>query len=1060
MPPPQNGPTPALLMQQLRPEEKLVLRIIALLPQPVSLDTLLVATATKAVDLLKILGALADRSLIYKDADLGDGFYTLSDTPDAFSVLKGIPEDSRQEDRRVLIEKLTAALEEGKEKNLTLAHLYSQAGLASQGLAWMMSAAEHLLAEQEKGKAAQYFQIVLDNLEAPASSHDKRQMYMDAVLGAVFAEGHRMPLPAQKSHLAVAWNFARRNKDTERFCPLGLAYGRVSEQIGDYPKAAHVFDEVWQEAERSGDQELLKRTTLMTCDFLFRRGRFSEAIARYEQVVGNLEEFPSDQATLKAYSWLGWCYGITGQTSRGLGLLEAVRKQAEGLDFDEIVLFADMLTVLTLLEARLTGEADELLERILNLPESYAGYFVLMAANLAKAYLLFTRNKLGKSFHFLKEAHKYSAKYGWIHQRGPYALETLEGLEKAGFVHPQMTLDSELERMKRWPDIFMRGAAYGMQARRFLEGHQQPREALLSINKAIALLNEAGAKLELARAQIVKARILIHLNRTSKAGTLLQESWEAMSSINVDMFPSDLKPLLKEVDTKELVINTFVEVSKVLGTVRHRESLLKRIINLTMTLTTAQGGAVFLRGDTGELELAASRNLSNDMVESKGFRPHMALIEQAAEAQKEIFREPSEGNGRPGSPSKSEKGWVLCIPIILGDNLLGVLYHNGRLRPKEPLEGDLNFLSAIGNQVAVALDNLQAYENIATLKDRLQEEALYYRSKPTTSPLLANIVGESNAMLRVQKDMEKVAATDSTVLITGETGVGKELVARGIHTLSDRSDGPFIAANLASYSEGVVSSELFGHEKGAFTGAVYAHTGLFELAHGGTLFLDDIQYLPLEIQVKLLRVLQEKEFTRVGGSKAIKADFRLVAATNVPLLDLTAKGDFRSDLYYRLNVFPIRIPPLRERVDDIPILAARFMDTYVRKFGKNVRSISKNNLNRLCSYDWPGNIRELKHVIERGVVISDGETLIIPEISPGHKQNGNLQGFNSLEEVQRSFLKDVLKECSWKVSGPGGVAELLNMKPSTLYSKLKRLGISLKQPDADLAPDSPGKRPG
>ena len=278
-------------------------------------------------------------------------------------------------------------------------------------------------------------------------------------------------------------------------------------------------------------------------------------------------------------------------------------------------------------------------------------------------------------------------------------------------------------------------------------------------------------------------------------------------------------------------------------------------------------------------------------------------------------------------------------------------------------------------------------------------------------------------------------------MIIGETGVGKELVANVIHRQSNRADGPFIAVNIASLPTGVITSELFGHEKGAFTGAHRPRIGRFELAHGGSLFLDDIQNMSMEIQAQLLRVIQEKSFERVGGTKPIKSDFRLIAATNIPLGQLVNQGQFRSDLYYRMNTFPIEVPPLREIKTDIPLLAMHFLDKYNRQFGKNIKGISNRNIKRLTDYSWPGNIRELQHIIERAVILSNDDSLLLPNLDVGqvsHEKKGDIL---SLEKVQRRHIVSVLEKCGWKVSGDDGAARLLEMKPSTLYSKIKRLGI-------------------
>ena len=293
-----------------------------------------------------------------------------------------------------------------------------------------------------------------------------------------------------------------------------------------------------------------------------------------------------------------------------------------------------------------------------------------------------------------------------------------------------------------------------------------------------------------------------------------------------------------------------------------------------------------------------------------------------------------------------------------------------------------------------------------------------------------------------------MAPTDTAVLIQGETGVGKELVARGIHRLSKRAGGPFIPVNTAALSEGLVASELFGHERGAFTGAVQSHPGRFGLADGGTIFLDDIQNISLEIQAKLLRAIQEKKFERVGGTKTVESDFRIIAASNQPLKEMVERGEFRSDLYYRLNVFPIHIPPLRERPEDIPLLALHFLELFKRKLGKNIRGISQKDMEWLIDYSWPGNVRELEHIIERAVILTDGEMLYLPESKKKKLPLGPLQtARETLKEHERLFIVKTLRECGWRVSGPYGAAKVLDVKTTTLFAKMKRLGIERGKAD-------------
>jgi transcriptional regulator with GAF, ATPase, and Fis domain len=339
-----------------------------------------------------------------------------------------------------------------------------------------------------------------------------------------------------------------------------------------------------------------------------------------------------------------------------------------------------------------------------------------------------------------------------------------------------------------------------------------------------------------------------------------------------------------------------------------------------------------------------------------------------------------------------------------------------------------------------------AFAEIQTLKDQLYKENLALREEIDINRMFEEIVGSSPALQVVLSRVARVAPTDSTVLVTGETGTGKELIARAIHKRSQRSSRAFVSVNCAAIPRDLIASELFGHEKGAFTGATQRRLGRFESADGGTIFLDEVGELPSEIQIALLRVLQEREFQRVGGNESLKSDVRVVAATNRDLQTAIAEGGFREDLFYRLNVFPIEVPPLRERKEDIPLLVEYFVDRYASTTGKKIIGISKKSMDLLQSYQWPGNIRELQNVIERSVIISDTEDLSIDESwlqgrSPG-KDSTILAFPQKLAAQEREMIEAALAESNGRVSGPRGAAAKLGIPQSTLDSKIKALKIN------------------
>ena len=383
------------------------------------------------------------------------------------------------------------------------------------------------------------------------------------------------------------------------------------------------------------------------------------------------------------------------------------------------------------------------------------------------------------------------------------------------------------------------------------------------------------------------------------------------------------------------------------------------------------------------------------------------------------------------------------LPLLVEGGAVGALVFLGK-EPDHFSSVQLPLLEEMASVVALALDNCLAYEEITRLKDQLAQENIYLQEEIKTEHNFDEIVGRSPALKKVLTRVEKVAPADSSVLINGETGTGKELIARAIHDLSQRKDRPLIKVNCAALPIGLIESELFGHEKGAFTGALTKKTGRFELAHQGTIFLDEIGDLPPEIQVKLLRILQEPEFERVGGTQTIKVDVRVIAATNRDLEKAVSENSFRSDLYYRLNVFPIHLPSLREREGDVPLLVQYFVNKHASKMGKRIEKVNQKTMRRLTEYAWPGNIRELENVIERSVILSSESILEIEDefaLPSSTHLDQEEKELVTLHDVERNHIVEILNQTGWVVEGRKGAARILDLHPNTLRGRMKKLGI-------------------
>jgi formate hydrogenlyase transcriptional activator len=384
------------------------------------------------------------------------------------------------------------------------------------------------------------------------------------------------------------------------------------------------------------------------------------------------------------------------------------------------------------------------------------------------------------------------------------------------------------------------------------------------------------------------------------------------------------------------------------------------------------------------------------------------------------------------------------VPLKSHDRLLGSL-NVGRFCDTVFTNDEVELLAQAAQQVAIAVENSLAYRKIDELKEKLSKEKLYLEEEIRTNYNFEEIIGDSPAIRDTLQKIVIVAPTDSSVLIQGETGTGKELIARAIHNLSGRKSRTFVKLNCAAIPTGLLESELFGHERGAFTGAIAQKMGRFELAHGGTLFLDEVGEIPLELQSKFLRVLQEQEFERLGGTKTIKVDVRLVAATNRELASMVAEKQFRSDLFYRLNVFPIVNPPLRDRSEDVPRLVQHFTQKFARRMNKRIETVPADTMVTLSRYHWPGNIRELENFIERAVILSRGSNLDAPlaelERLAAESSPDVTRPTATLEEAERDHIRRALDQSHWLVGGPAGAAARLGMKRTTLQSRMKKLGI-------------------
>ncbi|MBI2932280.1 MAG: sigma 54-interacting transcriptional regulator [Planctomycetes bacterium] len=551
--------------------------------------------------------------------------------------------------------------------------------------------------------------------------------------------------------------------------------------------------------------------------------------------------------------------------------------------------------------------------------------------------------------------------------------------------------------------------------------------------------------LVIERTRFIEA--LSRQNRELEAANELKASFVRKLEDEVRLQTAEVK---KAWDREHMLLR----VSNAINASLDIEAIFRITVTEIRNLVRFDRASITLLDETGQhVRFAALEPAQRDILGRNDVIPvEGSAIGQAARSQKTIIAQDLQfqrGHYEDDLLLRAGIRSYVFTPLILRGTSIGTFNLASSL-PVGFSEDDIALLAQVAEQMTIAVANARAYEEIKRLKEELQAENVYLKDELSTEHQFFEIVGANPELGKALRDAERVALTDATVLIRGETGTGKELIARAVHRLSKRRERALIKVNCAALPETLIASELFGHEKGAFTGAVSRKLGRFELADGSTLFLDEIGDLPLEIQAKILRVLQDKEFERVGGTETHRVDVRVVAATNRDLEEAIAAGNFRPDLYYRLNVFPITLPPLRERAEDIRALALHFVAKYARRMSKKISKIAHRSMQVLLNYSWPGNVRELENLIERACIVCDGDTLHIDE---GWLQSASLPAptpeFRTLEEMrdhlrdtERRFYYHILHASSGRIYGDRGAAALLSIRPTTLQSRLKKLGIT------------------
>jgi formate hydrogenlyase transcriptional activator len=1025
-----------------------VLRYLVHYPPPISLDELISLTGSSALAVLRIIEQLKARKIITEKSSYGKGFYFLNNQLlSAVDNTRTLTKDFRTVIRKI-IAVYSATSRDEQERTIALAGLYLKSGeYAPEGFQYIERAANISVETGHKEAAIQYYDFLSKIFLNHHIAKKDAKFFVNSAIAKISLSSHLVPLQEQILLLMKARVTAIKNDLPEPAARVSISLGHALKAAGRYRDASRYFEAGLRLAKQVDDTKLLKAASITLSDFLFWQGRVAEAIAYYEETIGDVEDFGDDVFTLKGIVMVGWCYVICGRVARGIGLIEAVRSKAQSGQMIEVLIFAELMKAVSLIEIRNITEAEVCLERLLSYPEDTLGHYVLWVTHGCQSYVLFAKGRLEEALDHWQKSYQHSRIFGWTHHRGPWNFEILYALEAKGYRVGKITYDSEIERMLKWDDIYMRGVALRYRAIKDIRNDSNTPRILRDLKMSERYLRKSGAQIEMARTHLTLGRYYLEQGQKKRGQAYLERACEFFSKLDKKLFPEELMAFLPQGQRTEVIMERMTSIGETLGVIQDRSLFLDKMINLAMDVTMATRGSFFVIDEKKEVIPTASRNLDPASL-NRGFLEKIKpkILEANWKGDEVVFLDAAKD-----SSLSSEIGTnaLICAPVGLGKELYGYLYLDSLLSDSLSASLFLSYVRFLSNQIAIGLSNLASREEVRALKERQENEALFYEKEFGVNGHSKGIIAQSESMKKVMAQVEQVAGTDSTVLITGETGVGKDLIAKAVHNLSSRCHGPFIHVNLTAIPHQLVSSELFGHEKGAFTGAIDKYRGRFELAHGGTIFLDEIGDLPDIVQLKLLRVLQEGVFERLGSGKPISSNFRVIAATNRDLSHEIEKGTFRQDLYYRLSVFPIHISPLRERKEDIPPLVVHFSQKFGKEMGKEIKYIPRNGLDKFLLYHWPGNVRELEHFIERAVILTDRNsyTLRLPEIPLAFSQAATTEHFLPLAEVEKDYVEKVLLATRWKVSGSGGAALILGLNPKTLFSRMQKLKISKPKMD-------------
>lgn len=1026
-------------------EDFYIIALASLFDGDFSIDWIVELISDKASRVLVVLEKLVKKRLLKRRKT---GIYSFSNIYDRDLIRENLPPEKKAEYHQRIANLMLAESLDDNIKPETLSYHLLHISNDMIGCNWLKKAGDFFLKHYHSEQALKCYLKVLNDLSA-YNGDDADLLFIETAIK--YSKSSQASQETRKV-LTVLKAALKRTKSSPQHAPYRLFLNihlAMNEWLrSHYTDAMKYFEEGRRIAESLGDKQLLLKTNKFNLFFLFWQGHFKEVIKSYERFVPEVTTYPKDSFPLLGVVIAGLCYSQMGQLSQGLGLLDALRKHAIEIGDQHSECYAIGSIGMVMLNILKIDESLQYLENTAELAIKARNGWMSILTKLCLAYIYYLKGENEKTIIYLQEFNQLSSHVQVSMWPYPYLMELCWAMEQGKLNAVKgFSLKKEIDNAFNTENVFLKGLAYRYQALcEAREGASSDRIFEI-LNLSVKCLEACGSKIETAKSQFEIVRAYQSVGKEEAAVTTSILAVKNVAPLSDALIPSDIRSLVRRVEFSEdrSLLKEILKLGQEIINIRDSKELVLQIISTVNRITGAERGAIFIK-DELNLKLKASENLTSMQISHPDFAPFMDVIKAVATTGK--------GCIKIMIPARSIKApfdevfpTVICVPMILRGQLTGVLYHENQLLSNPFKESDLQLLAYFAAQAAFALDNVTTYEELQKKNQRLSEEKIYLEEQFQSRFPKGDIISRSSAMKNVINQVMQVAKIDTTVLILGETGVGKELVARSLHQHSSRKEKPFVCIQCSALSETLLPSELFGHEIGSFTGAIKRRIGRFEMADMGTLFMDEIGELSQDIQTLLLRVLQTKQFERVGGSKTISSNFRLIAATNRNLEEAVQNHRFRMDLFYRINVFPIRIPPLRERKEDIPLLANHFLEMYSKKLCKRIDSIHEKDLDRLIRYDWPGNVRELENIIERCVILSSGPLLATSGLIPDNSHANNTQSsyvegeVTTLSENERQHILSALHKTGWKVSGPGGAAKLLNINPSTLSFRMKKLGI-------------------